>query len=165
MTVVKLVLPLLLGSILGGAIVTVYTRYQSILPCDILTVEAVAASRRAIDKETIRHPAISQLKLLAGPFVRMAIRSKIKEKRWSQADCVRVGYRWLTEKESDLVGELFPEIKSLKGFGKSLKRLEKSLRGLRELPRSERLGMLPTSAAHISQNGPFFLSFTRPSPR
>jgi hypothetical protein len=138
MTALKIVLTLLLGFVLGGAIVTVYTRYQSVLPCDILTVEAVAASRRAIDRETVRHPAISRLKSLAGPFVKMAVRSKIEEKGWSQVDCVRIGFRWLTEKESDLVAELFPEIESLKGLGESLKGLEKSLRGLGAPPRSER---------------------------
>ena len=143
MTALKIVLTLLLGFVLGGAIIMVYTRYESVLPCDILTVEAVAASRRAIDRETVRHPAIAQLKSLAEPFVNMAVRSKIKEKGWSQADCVRIGYRWLTEKESDLVAELFPEIESFKELGESLKGLEKSLRGLGggggARPRSERL--------------------------
>ena len=130
MTALKSVLTLLMGFVLGGAMIMVYTRYQSVLPCDILTVEAVAASRRAIDRETVRHPAIAQLKSLAGPFVSMAVRTKIKEKGWSQADCVRIGFRLLTEKESDLVADLFPELESFKGLGKSLKGLEKSLRGL-----------------------------------
>ncbi len=123
---------ILFGVAVGGAIVGGLSRYGSLKPCAILEAEAVAAIDRELGKALRKQPSLAGLEGVARPFIQSAVKSELRKKAFTQIECARIGFRFLTQDPRQVIEDLFPEIESLRELGGSFKRPEKSLKNLGE---------------------------------
>lgn len=117
----------ILGVAIGGTIVGGFSRYGSLKPCTIIKTEAIAAINRELEREIRKKPSLAGLKSIARPFILSAVDSGLRKRGYTQLECARIGFRFLTQDSREVIRDLFPEIEALREIGGSFKRLGKSL--------------------------------------